>query len=74
MVSKNTYFGGYQSFLWGPCFELLVISALGFKARVDPLLVSISPVHKKFVRFNFGATPTGCFNTHSCESSRSHLG
>ena len=31
--------GGYKSFSWGywyPCFGLLVMSALGFKARVDP--------------------------------------
>ena len=26
---------GYYSFLWGPCFWLLVISTLYFKARVD---------------------------------------
>ena len=35
-------FGGHMSFLWGhwyPCFGLLVMPALGFKARVDPLLV-----------------------------------
>ena len=35
-------FGGHESFLWGhwyPCFGLLVTSPLGFKARVDPLLV-----------------------------------
>ena len=34
-------FGGYKSFLWGhscPCFWLLVISLLGFKARVDSLI------------------------------------
>ena len=35
-------FGGHNSFLWGhwyPCYGLLVMSALGFKARVDPSLV-----------------------------------
>ena len=34
-------FGGYESFLWGhwyPCFGLLVISPLGFKARVGNLI------------------------------------
>ena len=34
-------FGGYKSFLWGhwyPCFGLLAMSPLGFKAKVDPLL------------------------------------
>ena len=34
-------FGGHKFFLWGhwhPCFELLVTSALGFKARVDSLI------------------------------------
>ena len=33
-------FGGHMSFLWGhwyPCFGLLVMSALGFKARVESL-------------------------------------
>ena len=35
-------FGGHKSFLWGhwyPCFGLLAMSPLGFKARVDPSLV-----------------------------------
>ena len=34
-------FGRHKSFLWGqwyPCFGLLVMTALGFKARVDPWL------------------------------------
>ena len=35
------FFLGEQSFLWGcwyPCFGLLVMSAMGFKAREDPFL------------------------------------
>ena len=35
-------FGGHQSFLWGhwyPCFGCLVMSALSFKASVDPLFL-----------------------------------
>ena len=38
---RRTFFGGHQSFLcghWYPCFGLLVTSALGFKAKVDPWL------------------------------------
>ena len=34
------YFWGHKSFSWShlhPCFGLLVMSTLGFKARVDPL-------------------------------------
>ena len=39
-------FGEPESFLWShwyPSFKLLVTPALGFKARVDPLLVCIVP-------------------------------
>ena len=41
-------FGGYQSFLWGhwfPCFVLLMMSALDFKARVDFLAGMICHLH-----------------------------
>ena len=51
-------FGGNQSLLyafWYPIFRLLEVSALGFKARVDPL----SPAHDEFNRFISGATPAG---------------
>ena len=49
-IHKTTFFkknfGGHKSFLWGhwyPYFGLLVMSVLGFKARVDPLH-AFSPV------------------------------
>ena len=51
------YFGGHKSFSWGhwyPCFGLLVMSALGFKARVDPFCVILTCV---ILRFTFGVTP-----------------
>ena len=38
------FFGGHKFFVWGhwyPCFGFLVMSALGFKARVDPLLSTL---------------------------------
>ena len=38
------FFVGHESFLWVhwyPCFGLLVMSALGFKTRVDPSLVCL---------------------------------
>ena len=38
-------FGGHESFLWGhwyPCFGLLVMSPLGFKARVGSALFELS--------------------------------
>ena len=38
-------FGGHESFLWGhwyPCFKLLVMSPLGFKARVGSALFELS--------------------------------
>ena len=51
-------FGGHMSFLWGhwyPCFGLLVMSALGFKARVDSLACFLACV--LFLGFTSGATP-----------------
>ena len=48
-----------KSFLWGhwyPCFGLLVMSTLGFKARVSGLH-ALSPVHNRFLRFTSVATP-----------------
>ena len=39
-LKKTTNFGRHESFLWGqwyPCFGLLVMSSLGFKARVNSL-------------------------------------
>ena len=54
------FFGGHKSFLWGhwyPCFGLLVISALGFKARVDPLACFVACV---ILRFTSGSTPADC--------------
>ena len=38
----NNFFGGISPFLWGhryPCFGFLVISAIGFKTRVDSSVV-----------------------------------
>ena len=40
-------YGAHKSFSWGhrcPCFRLLVISALGFNAKVDPFLHAFLPV------------------------------
>ena len=48
-----------MSFLWGhwyPCFGLLMMSALGFKARVDFLLVCFLAC-VLFLRFTSVATP-----------------
>ena len=39
------FFGGHESFLWGhwyPCFGFLVMSPLGFKARVGSALFDLS--------------------------------
>ena len=33
------------------------MSALGFKARVDPCLCTFSPLHNGFLRFISGSTP-----------------
>ena len=47
-----------MSFLWGHwylCFGLLVMSALGFKARVDSLACFLACA--LFLRFTSGATP-----------------
>ena len=64
---------------WYPCFGLLVMSALGFKARVDSLAcVLFSPVHNRFLRFTSGATPAfstnmgvHCISMYmSCKRSR----
>ena len=51
-------FEGHKSFLWDhwcPCFGPLVISALGFKARVDPFLLTCV-----ILRFTYCATPADC--------------
>ena len=56
-------FGGHKSLSWGhsyPCFGLLVMSALGFKARMDPSLGASSPVHNRFLRFTSRVTPADC--------------
>ena len=60
-------FRGHKSFLWG-----LVMSALGFKARVLHLC-SLSPVCNGFLRFNSGVTPADILTAsmaaklfHSC--------
>ena len=40
-IFKKIFFAGHKSFSWGnwyPCFWLLVISVLGFKARMDQSL------------------------------------
>ena len=43
----------------GNHFGFVVMSALGFKARVDPLPKSASlPVYNRFLRITSGATPT----------------
>ena len=46
---KNS--GGHKSFLW--CESLFQMSALGFKAREDPLLTC-------FLTFTTGVTPAYC--------------
>ena len=39
-----------------PLFGLLVMSALGFKARVDPHLSAFLPAHNQYLRFTSGAS------------------
>ena len=54
-------FGGHKSFSWGhwyPCFGLLVVSALGFKARVDAFFACFLAC--VILRFTSGATPADC--------------
>ena len=36
------------------------MSALGFKANMDPLLCTSLPVHDRFPRFTSGVTPADC--------------
>ena len=55
-------YGGHESFLWDhwyPCFRLLVMSPLGFKARVGSALFALGTgVHGTYsLRFLSGATP-----------------
>ena len=53
-------FGRHKSFSWGhwyPCFGLLVMSALGFKARVDFSLACFLAC-ALYLRFTSSATPT----------------
>ena len=43
---------------WYPCFGLLVMSVLGFKARVDPLACMLHHLHcNRILRFTSGVTP-----------------
>ena len=70
--------GWRKSFLWGhwyPCFQHLVMSALIFKARVDSLSCMLLTMHKGFLTFTSGATPTDLlmanipsetFHQHTC--------
>ena len=41
----------------GPCFGLLVMSALGIKVRVDPVFVCFLVCAQWILRFTSGATP-----------------
>ena len=63
---KDTFFkkkfGGHESFLCGhryPCFVFLVMSVLGFKARVDFSFTCFLACVLVF-RFISGATPADC--------------
>ena len=54
------FFGEHKSLLWShwyPCFGPLVMSALGLKARVDPLAGFLACM---ILRFASGATPADC--------------
>ena len=72
--------GGHKSFLWShqhPCF-LLVMSALGFKARLDPFAYSFTGV---ILTLTFGAIAADCieskwqpslFDPHTCRCVNKH--
>ena len=56
----NKKIEGRKSLLWGhwyPCFGLLVLSALGFKAKVYPFACLLTSV---ILRFTSGVTPADC--------------
>ena len=58
-------FGGHKSFLWGhryPCFGLLMVCTLGFKARVDPMLACFLACVT--LRFPSDMTPADCKDRH----------
>ena len=63
-------FGGHKFFFWGgwyPWFGLLVMSALGFKARVRSLACFLAWV---ILRFTSGATPAECIVKSSLSENR----
>ena len=69
------YMGGHKSFLWGhwyPCFGLLVMSPLGFKARVDSLICTWQ--RHIFPKIDLWCnTFAGVYGQHSDQSVSSHV-
>ena len=61
--SQAQILGGHKSFLWGhwyPCYRLLMMSVLGFKVRVNPLLACFLTC--VILRFTSGVTPADCIS------------
>ena len=59
-MQKQTHWEQWESFLWGhwyPCFRLLMMSALGFKARMDPSLSCFPTYMQRISQVHSGTTP-----------------
>ena len=56
ILNRENYTNSLLWGLWYPCLGILVLSAIGFKGRVDPHLCASSPACNAFLRFTSGVT------------------